>query len=454
MLIHKYKLNGYNIVIDTNSNGIHLVSDAVYDMVDRIAPPLDEKCPDELFDLPYAKDEIEEAYADIRELWQNDLLYAPKIETGELYKGKIPIKSMCLHISHDCNMRCEYCFASAGDYGRDRSLMSLEVGKKAIDFLLEKSLHIKNLELDFFGGEPLMNFDVVKELVKYGREQEKKLGKHIRFTMTTNGALLDDEAIDFINAEMHNVVLSIDGRKEVNDKMRPFEDGSGTYDVILPRYKKLVEKRTTGSYYVRGTFTHDNLDFSKDVIHLADCGFDEISVEPVVLEPENKYALREEDLPIIFEEYEKLAKEIIKRDAEGRHFNFFHFMIDLDNGPCVYKRCKGCGSGSEYVAVTPNGDIYPCHQFVGDTSFKIGNIYDERYNYDIQKTFALSTIDTNPECDKCWAKYFCGGGCAANNSKFNKDIKIPYKMGCELERKRVECAIMIKAAQSARNTEE
>ena len=354
---------------------------------------------------------------------------------------------MCLHVAHDCNMRCRYCFANTGDYYGSRQLMSYEVGCRAIDFLLEKSGNIHNLEMDFFGGEPLMNFDVVKKLVAYGRENEKKHNKHIRFTTTTNGTLLDDDSIAFINENMSNVVLSVDGRKGVNDRMRTYLDGSGTYDDIIPLYKKLVKDRKA-DWYVRGTFTRENLDFAADALSLADEGFRNISVEPVVLPASDPLSIRREDLPIIFEQYDLLAREMIKREREGHGFTFFHFMIDLDAGPCVYKRCKGCGSGSEYVSVTPNGDIFPCHQFADYPDMKMGSVLTGQFNTDTQKLFSTNSILTNPTCQDCWAKYFCGGGCAANNRGQNGDMKLPYEIGCELERKRVECAIMIKAALS------
>ncbi|MBQ4224946.1 MAG: thioether cross-link-forming SCIFF peptide maturase, partial [Oscillospiraceae bacterium] len=359
-------------------------------------------------------------------------------------------------VTMDCNLRCRYCFAETGEYGmKKRKLMSFETGKRALDFLLENSGDRENLEVDFFGGEPLMNFDVVKQLVMYGRSREKDyINKHFRFTVTTNGILLDDEKTDFINREMSNVVLSIDGRKEVNDRMRTHINGSGTYDEIIEKYKKLVEKRKHRNYYVRGTFTKHNLDFTNDVLSLAEQGFKEISAEPVVADAKQDYALTERDLPAIFSEYERLAQAILVSDKQGKHFNFFHFMIDLDQGPCAIKRLRGCSSGNEYVAVTPDGDIYPCHQFVGVEKYRMGNIAEGKINSDIRNEFAAANIYSKDDCRNCWAKFYCSGGCNANNYTYNGDIHSPYKISCELEKKRLECAIMIKAAIAAEEQEE
>ncbi len=449
-MVHTFSQNGYNLALDSESGAVHILSDLAYDILSRYPDDLPEKCADLGVFEGYSAEDVAQAYEELCTLKNDGTLFSQPTITEPLKytPGVSPIKSMCLHISHDCNMRCKYCFADGGDYKRARGLMSYECGCKAIDFLLEKSKGIKNLELDFFGGEPLLNFDVVKKLVAYGREKEKQYGKNIRFTITTNGVLLDDESIDFINKHMSNAVLSIDGRREINDYMRPLANGKGTYDKILPAYKKLVKDRTM-DWYVRGTYTRRNLDFTNDVLCLADEGFDNISVEPVVLPDESEFSIREEDLPVLFEEYEKLAKEMLKREKEGRGFTFFHFMIDLDAGPCVYKRTKGCGCGSEYVAVTPNGDIYPCHQFVEHTELKLGNIFDDTFNWDIATQFAENNIITNEKCKSCWARYFCGGGCSANNYNFHRDIKEPYTIACELEKKRVECAIMIKAAQAS-----
>ncbi|OPZ86686.1 MAG: hypothetical protein BWY74_03572 [Firmicutes bacterium ADurb.Bin419] len=366
-------------------------------------------------------------------------------DTFTLWDKKPVVKALCLHISHDCNLRCKYCFASTGDFGGQRSMMSAEVGKKAIDFVIEASGNRKNLEIDLFGGEPLMNFDVVKEIVAYAKSKEKEYGKNFRFTLTTNALLLNEEIKTYLNENMQNVVLSVDGRKEVNDKMRYRVDGTGCYSDIMPKIKDMADSRGQDKYYVRGTFTRENLDFSKDVLHLADEGFKQISVEPVVAAKDSGYDLREEDLPVLFEEYEKLASEFVKRKAEGKGFNFFHFMLDLSQGPCVVKRLRGCGSGHEYVAITPEGDIYPCHQFVGNSDFKMGNVAEGIVNTEIQEQFKGSNVYTKEECGKCWAKFYCSGGCAANAYQFNNDINIPYKVGCELEKKRVECALWIKS---------
>jgi uncharacterized protein len=443
-MIHFYKLNGYNIALDSPSGAVHVLTDIAHDLLSRLNPPLGDSCPADILAGFDDREATAEAYGDLYELYRAGMLFSEDWDAETVHPTGL-IKSLCLNVSHDCNMRCRYCFAETGSFSRGRSLMSFETGKRALDFLFEKSGPRKNLEVDFFGGEPLMNFDVVKRLVEYGRKTERALGKNIRFTITTNGSLLDDDSIAFINAHMSNAVLSIDGCRETNDKMRTFEDGSGTYDDILPKYKRLTAGRSA-DYYVRGTFTRENLNFCDDVLHLADLGFDQISVEPVVLGADSKLSLRAEDLPVIFAEYEKLAAAMIEREREGRGFNFFHFMIDLDAGPCVYKRVKGCGSGSEYAAVTPDGDIYPCHQFVSFPRYRMGNLYDGSFDTDMQKRFAGCNITTNPECRACWAKYYCGGGCAANNLSQCGDPVKPYGIACELERKRVECALMIKAA--------
>lgn len=449
-MIHKYSMNGYNIVLDVNSGGVHVVDDLAYQILDDVSEPMDEVCPQKIIDRlrgKYSEEEVKDSYAELYELYQQDMLFSS--DDYEQFADKMvasPVKAMCLHIAHDCNLRCKYCFASTGDFGGGRSLMDLETGKKAIDFLIEKSTGRHNLELDFFGGEPLMNFEVVKEIVRYARSLEEKHNKKFRFTVTTNGMLLNEDNIDFINREMSNVVLSIDGRKEVNDRMRPRVDGSGSYDRIVEKYKQLVEKRGHDQYYVRGTFTKYNLDFSKDVLHLYEEGFDQLSVEPVVCEPELPYALTEEDFPRIFEEYETLAKEIIRLKKEGKSINFFHFMIDLDQGPCAIKRLRGCGCGNEYVAVTPDGDIYPCHQFVGQEEWKMGNLHDNTFDFAKKTYFAATTVYNKPDCRQCWAKFYCSGGCNANNMQYMGDVLKSHKLSCELEKKRLECAIMIKAA--------
>ena len=447
-MIHKYKLNGFNIVLDVNSGGVHLVDDMTYDLLDLIEPPFEAKCPQSVLDKlsdKYPADEINTCYDEIVELYNDKILFSEDdYEKYAKYSVASPVKAMCLNIAHDCQLRCKYCFASTGDFGKGRKLMSLETGKHAIDFLLENSGDRPNLELDFFGGEPLMNFKVVKQIVEYARSREKEFNKKFRFTITTNGLLLDDEKIDFINREMSNVVLSIDGRKEVNDYFRVLPNGQGCYDMIMPKYKKLVEGRGDKEYYVRGTFTNRNKDFSNDVFALYEAGFDQISVEPVVGDSD-EYALTMNDLPEIFKEYEGLADRIIENEKNGRKFNFFHFMIDLDQGPCAIKRLRGCGCGNDYVAITPDGDIFPCHQFVGIDEYKMGNIDEGTFDQEMKKEFASAHVYSKPECRECWAKFYCSGGCNANNYQYEGDIRKAHKISCELEKKRLECAIMLKA---------
>ena len=453
-MIHEYRNNGYNIVLDVNSGAVHIVDDIVYDLVPLMEEDTD--IPDEelcrLLNGRYKESEISEAAGEIRELKENGVLYTPDEYEGyveSFTKGKLShpvVKALCLHIAHDCNLRCKYCFAGKGGYQGERGLMSFDVGKAALDFLIEHSAGRKNLEVDFFGGEPTMNFDVVKRLVEYGRSREKETGKNFRFTLTTNGILLSDEILDFANKEMHNLVLSIDGRKEVNDRMRPTASGKGSYDIILPKFKKAADSRNQTNYYVRGPYTHYNTDFAKDVLHLHDQGFEQISVEPVVCDPKEPYAIREEDIPVLTRQYDILAKEIIKRRREGRFINFFHFMIDLEGGPCVAKRLSGCGAGGEYLAVTPWGDLYPCHQFVGEEKFLLGNVFDGITNTDIPREFGCANVYTKPECRECFAKFYCSGGCMANSYHATGSINGNYATGCTLQRKRVECAIMIKAA--------
>ena len=448
MMVHQYKNNGYNIVLDVNSGSVHVVDEIVYDMIPMYEGSGLEEITAEL-NGRYKEEDIEEAYEEITELKEAGSLFTEDIYENYIdsFKNRQPVvKALCLHIAHDCNLACQYCFAEEGEYHGRRALMSFEVGKKALDFLVANSGSRRNLEVDFFGGEPLMNWEVVKQLVEYGRSIEEANNKKFRFTLTTNGVLLNDEILDFVNKEMGNIVLSTDGRKEVHDRMRPFRNGKGSYDLIMPKFKKVAESRNQTNYYVRGTFTHYNLDFSKDVLSLADEGFKQISVEPVVASPEDAYALRTEDLPQIFEEYDKLAAEMIKREKEGRGFNFFHFMIDLTGGPCVYKRLSGCGSGTEYLAVTPWGDLYPCHQFVGNEDFLLGNVDDGIVKKNICEEFKQCNVYSKPKCKDCFAKLFCSGGCAANSYNFHGNINDSYEVGCEMERKRVECAIMIKAA--------
>lgn len=459
-MVHLYKNNGYNMVLDVNSGSIHVVDDVVYDVLELLNEAEDRRKEEgfrqEITDKMLAKygeditaEDMKDVFEDLDELEENGTLFTVDVyKEGviDFKKRQTVVKALCLHIAHDCNLACRYCFAGEGEYKGDRSLMSLEVGKKALDFLVANSGNRRNLEVDFFGGEPLMNFDVVKELVAYGRELEKTHDKHFRFTLTTNGVLLRDDVIEFANKEMDNIVLSIDGRKEVHDHMRPFKNGKGSYDFILDKFKKVAESRNQQKYYVRGTFTHYNLDFVKDVLSLADEGFEQISVEPVVAGPEEPYAIREEDIPQICEGYDELAKEMLKRKKEGRGFNFFHYMIDLSGGPCVYKRLSGCGSGTEYLAVTPWGDLYPCHQFVGEEEFCLGNVDDGIVNTEMRDTFKLCNVYAKEECRNCFAKFYCSGGCAANAYHCHQDINKPYEIGCELLRKRVECAIMLQAA--------
>ncbi len=448
-MIHKFSMNGYNIVLDVNGGAVHVLDDVAYDLLDFYK----EKSKEEILEIlksKYQEEKINEAYEEILNLEKEGLLYTE--DTYQYHPSFVHrepvVKALCLNVAHDCNLKCKYCFAAQGDFGGEKELMSFEVGKAAIDYLIANSGSRKNLEIDFFGGEPLMNFEVVKQLVDYGRSVEKDYNKNIRFTITTNGVLLNDEIIDYINENMHNVVLSLDGRKEVNDNMRPTLNDKGSYDITLPRFKKLVEKRAKDKYYyIRGTFTRDNLDFSKDVMHFADLGFKLTSVEPVVGDESNPYALREEDLPKIFEEYEKFAVEYADRQLQGNGFKFFHFMIDLNQGPCVIKRITGCGAGNEYLSVTPNGDIYPCHQFVGNEEFKMANIFDEEIVLpeNLKNMFREAHVYTKEECKQCWNKFYCSGGCHANAINFNNDISKPYELGCEMQRKRTECSIMIQA---------
>ena len=459
-MVHKYTLFGYNIALDVESGAVHILSDIAYKMLDYINLMLKESdvlpkdCTTDIrYQLAkYDGLEVGEAYAEILELYENDVLFSKPADVKFDAPEQIPVKAMCLNISHDCNMACKYCFAGKGSFGVDKGkkYMSEETGINAINFLLDNSMGRKNLEVDFFGGEPLLNFDTVKNIVEKTREFEKEKNKNVRFTLTTNGTLLDDDKIAYINEHMSNIVLSLDGTQATNDNMRTYGDESGSYADIIPLYKKLVETRGDKDYYVRGTFTRHNLNFAKDAIHIAELGFSSVSVEPVVAEEEADYSIRKQDLPVIFREYEVLAREIIKRLRKGENsLNFFHFNIDLEEGPCIYKRVKGCGAGSEYVAVTPDGDIYPCHQFVGNAEYRLGNVnLSEKIilNRELMSKFFDNNIIKNQECKECWAKYFCGGGCAANNVKSNEDIYKPYELACEMEKKRVECAIAIKIA--------
>lgn len=448
-------------MLDVNSGSVHVVDDKVYDVIARMAEDrLEHADRDAILTALRGENtddaELTEMVDEIIELRDDGMLF-----TEDIYEKSIDafqnretvVKALCLHIAHDCNLKCQYCFAEEGEYHGRRALMSFEVGKKALDFLVANSGHRVNLEVDFFGGEPLMNWQVVKDLVAYGRSLEKPHNKKFRFTLTTNGVLLDDDIIAFANKEMANIVLSVDGRKEVHDKMRPMAGGQGSYDLIIPKFQKVAESRNQTNYYVRGTFTHFNKDFAADVCHLADLGFRQISVEPVVAPESAPYALTEADLPALLAEYDKLAAEMIKRKKEGNAFNFFHFMIDLKGGPCVYKRLSGCGSGTEYLAVTPWGDFYPCHQFVGQEEFLMGNVDDGITNTDIREAFKTCNVYSKEKCKNCFAKFYCSGGCAANSYNFHGSIHDAYDLGCELQRKRVECAIMLKAAFVEKDTE-
>ena len=451
-MIHKFKLSGYNVLLDVNSGGVHIVDDLTYDLLDCVEPPFEDACPAEVINKlsrSYPEEDIRECYDEIVSLYNDKILFSEDdYEKYALTSLASPIKAMCLHVSHDCNLRCKYCFASTGDYDVGRKLMSLDTAKKAIDMLIEKSYGRKFLEVDFFGGEPSLNFDVVIKTVEYARSKEKEFDKVFRFTTTTNGMHLTDEMIDFINKEMYNVVLSIDGRKEVNDRMRVRIDGTGSYDLIIKNFKRLVDKRPKDrDWYVRGTYTKYNLDFSDDVMHLYDLGFDQISVEPVMADACEDYAITEADLPRIFKEYEVLADKIAKIRENGKFINFFHFMLDLDQGPCAIKRLRGCGCGNEYVAVTPDGDIYPCHQFVGVDEYKMGNVHDGSFDNKMKDEFARAHVYTKPECKKCWAKFYCSGGCNANNYIYQGDIHAAHKLSCQIQKKRLEVAILMKAVQ-------
>ncbi|MBQ7481269.1 MAG: thioether cross-link-forming SCIFF peptide maturase [Lachnospiraceae bacterium] len=471
-MLHQYRSNGYNIVMDVNSGSIHVVDDVVYDLIElldsvkgeknirnAVSEDLIETLPyEELEDVfsnlltRYSDEQLREAYDEVCELISQDILFSDDVYEDfviDFKKRKTVVKALCLHISHDCNLACRYCFAEEGKYHQSRrELMSYEVGKQALDFLVANSGNRHNLEVDFFGGEPLMNFEVVKQLVGYGRSIEEKYDKKFRFTLTTNGVLLNDEILEFANKEMSNLVLSIDGRKEVHDLMRPFRGGQGSYDAIVDKLKKAADSRDQMNYYVRGTFTRNNLDFSEDVKHLAELGFEQISIEPVVAEPTEDYAIREEDIPVILEQYDRLALYLLDRKKRGEGVNFFHFMIDLSGGPCVAKRLSGCGSGTEYLAVTPTGELYPCHQFVGKSEFKLGDVYIGVTNTKVQDEFKLCNVYAKEKCRDCFAKFYCSGGCAANSYNFSGDINGAYDIGCELQKKRVEAAIMMKAAEA------
>ena len=448
-MIHKFKIHGTFIVVDVNSGAVHVLDETAYEILDYYKKLNKASIMDKL-STKYGSNKVNEAYEEICELENSGQLYAEDpFEGYEFTSESEPvIKALCLHVAHDCNLRCKYCFAATGDFGVKRTLMSVETGKKAIDFIIKASGSRRNLEIDFFGGEPLMNFEVVKDVTAYAIEKGREFNKNFRLTLTTNALLLNEENKKFINEHIGNLVMSIDGREEVNDRMRFRVDGSGTYSTILPKIKDMADSRNQDRYYIRGTFTRENTDFSKDVLHLADLGFKQISIEPVVAGKDSGYDIREEDLPELLVEYENLAKEYVKRYKEGNGFNFFHFMMDLRQGPCAIKKLKGCGSGHEYVAVTPEGDIYPCHQFVGMDDFKIGNVnYGNDLNKKVIDRFKASNIMSNDACKVCWAKFYCSGGCAANAYQFGGGLGKPYKIACELEKKRVECSLWIKALE-------
>lgn len=455
-MVHQYKLNGYNIVLDTCSGSVHAVDEVAYDIIAMYeahgADEIVEKILLTYGDRPdVTREEVLQCIDDVTALKEAGKLFSadPYEELAQNYKNNSHVvKALCLHVAHACNLCCDYCFAGQGKYQGKDALMSFEVGKQAFDFLIANSGTRRNLEVDFFGGEPMLNFDVVKKLVAYAREIEGEKGKNFRFTFTTNGVALDEDVMDFLNREMSNVVLSLDGRKEVNDRFRKNAAGRGSYDIIVPKFQQLVKKRGGKNYYVRGTFTHNNVDFTNDILHMADLGFTELSMEPVVCPPGDPYALTDEDLPKLFEQYEILATEMLKREREGRPFTFYHYMIDLKNGPCIYKRITGCGSGTEYMAVTPAGDLYPCHQFVGDEKYKLGDVWQGVTNTATQDEFRHCNAYSRPECRECWARLYCSGGCAANSYHATGSVKGVYAYGCELFKKRIECAVMMQVAKS------
>ena len=456
-MVHQYKLNGFNIVLDTCSGSVHTVDEVAYDIIEMYKSKSKEEIVAAILekygDLPDVNEaEVIECIDDIAALEEQGKLFSEDKYEKLAYEYKNNsnvVKALCLHVAHTCNLNCSYCFASQGKYHGDRAVMSFEVGKQAFDFLIANSGSRRNLEVDFFGGEPLMDWDVVKQLVAYARSVEKEHGKNFRFTLTTNGMLLDDEIIDFLNREMSNVVLSLDGRREVHDRFRRDYAGKGSYNAIVPKFQRLVEKRGGKGYYVRGTFTHHNTDFTEDIFHMADLGFTELSMEPVVCSPDDPCALTEEDIPVLLEQYEILAKEMIKRKKEGRGFVFYHYMLDLKNGPCIYKRITGCGSGTEYMAVTPWGELFPCHQFVGEPEYSLGNIWDGVKNDALRDEFRRCNAYAREECKDCWAKLYCSGGCAANAFHATGSISGVYGYGCELFKKRIECAVMMQIAMGS-----
>ena len=451
-MIHTFENNGYKLCLDVNSGSLHRLDDLSFEVLRLLEEGLDSAEVKQRLAGHSPAEEIEEVLEECEELRKDGSLftedgYKPSVEA--FASRPTVVKALCLHIAHDCNLACRYCFAGEGEYHGRRALMTAEVGRAALDFLIRNSGGRRNLEVDFFGGEPTMNWEVVKELVRYGRKREAEADKHFRFTLTTNGILLNDEIMEFCNREMDNVVLSFDGRREINDFMRPFRGGdSSSYDRIIPKFQKFADSRNQEKYYVRGTFTRNNLDFAKDVLHMADLGFKQISIEPVVAPLTEDYAIREEDLPQICEQYDILAREMLKREKEGRGFTFFHFMIDLTGGPCVYKRLSGCGAGGEYLAVTPWGDLYPCHQFVGLEDFCLGNVEEGLKKEEISRQFRSVNVYSRPECAECFARFFCSGGCMANGYHAAGRIDGTYKIGCVMQRKRIECALMLKSALS------
>lgn len=454
-MIHQYKLNGYNIVLDTFSGAVHTVDDLVYAILEQWESTPKEQIVQNMLvlfshDETVTQDEILDAMSDIEELIAAKQLFTPDIYASrafDLKKRSTVVKALCLHVAHTCNLNCDYCFACQGKYQGERALMSLDVAKRAIDFLIERSGHRKNLEVDFFGGEPLLNFQLLKDVVAYAREKEKLHNKNFRFTLTTNGMLVNDDVIDFANKECDNVVLSLDGRKITHDRFRKTIGGVGSYDIIVPKFKRFIEKRGDKSYYIRGTYTHNNTDFTKDIFHMADLGFTELAMEPVICAPTDPYALTEADLPILYEQYEILMKEMLKRKQEGKPFHFYHYLIDLERGPCIYKRISGCGAGTEYMAVTPWGELYPCHQFVTDKDKSMGNLWDGVTNTELRDEFKLCNAYARPKCQDCWAKLYCSGGCAANACHATGSITGTFDYECKLFRKRIECALMLKVAE-------
>lgn len=443
-MLHLFRALGVNIALDVDSGALHVLDDMAYEALELL---VEKKPAREALIQKYPAGEVDELLEEIQSLVDAGALLTD-YNYADLDLGNSDVvKAMCLHVAHDCNLRCKYCFADTGEFHGHRAILPLETGKRALDWLVAHSGNRHQLEVDFFGGEPLMNYPVLKALVEYGRALEKTTGKRFQFTTTTNAVGLTDEMIDFFNREIYNVVLSIDGRREIHDFMRPMISGKGSFDVSVEKAKKLVQRRGDGQYYVRGTYTARNLDFGQDVLFLADQGFEQLSVEPVVLPDESPYAIRRDMLPEIFREYDRFAKIYLERRRTGKYINFFHFMVDLDGGPCIKKRVKGCGAGNEYVAVTPEGDLYPCHQFVGREGYRMGNVLTGEFDREMQRKFAKNTVLTKEKCSQCWARFFCGGGCAANAQAFNGDISKPYDMECEIERKRLECALAICAIE-------